>query len=358
MQFMTLGSILNDVKIGLSVDDVNLVPQLGLVSSRSEVVIDRPFIYSAPMDTVTGWKMAEAMVEHNQSPVISRFLSREEVYMCLDIFKDHPDVWFSIGIKEDDWILQSMLDHGGTFNVALDVAHGDMTVAHERVAVLSELPFINKIMSGSICTPDAADRAVDAGCTHLRVGVGPGAACTTRMKTGIGVPQLTAVYLIGSRYSNTKIEVIADGGIRKPGDMVKYLAAGADSVMMGSAFSRCDESAGWRTVEVDGSIDFSQPISFPMQRQTARVKSYRGQASAAFQKDTYGKAHKAPEGASSGLFKWEGLRLEDVLGDYVGSLQSACSYLGITHIDDIGPWLCQWVRVTTSGFTEGTPHGV
>ena len=191
----------------LTVNDVSLVPQAGVVPSRKDVEIT-PFIYSAPMDTVTGYEMAKALLEANEFPVVSRFISIDEQWKILQEFIGHPNLFFAVGIGKD---IQRLLNlfadvcaanegeeqfEDPKFNIALDVAHGDMLGAHEAAAFLRTQPFIDKIMSGSICTPDAAERAVKSGCTHLRVGVGPGAACTTRLKTGVGIPNLSAVYLI------------------------------------------------------------------------------------------------------------------------------------------------------------------
>lgn len=346
----------------LTTNDVVLVPRQGVLPSRSDAQMDG-FLYSAPMDTVTGYKMTETMVALGQMPVVSRFLPEEERLKCLREFGTHEDVFFAIGFNDITSFLQSAekiaeeeaWPSGTTINFALDVAHGDMTKAHKFTETLRKQEFCGYLMSGSICTPDAAVRAVGAGCGHLRVGVGPGAACTTRLMTGCGFPNLSAVYLIHRALEQepgwndtlaNQVHIIADGGIKNPGDAVKYMAAGAKGVMMGSVFSKAEESAGWTNLVGPDGLE-------------TKMKSYRGQASAAFQESRYGKAHHCPEGAAGKSFQWDReTTAESITQKYQGGMQSALSYLGLRSTADLNPDNVTFVKVTSSGFIEGTPHGV
>ena len=253
----------------LTTRDVSLLPGIGTANSRSDIDIG-PFIYSAPMDTVTGLQLTNAMAAVGEFPVVSRFVKdRKE---CLQAHWDNPNVFFAIGFSDlsdpSFWIKNS-----NPVNVTLDIAHGDMWKAHEATANLRTNPFVRYIMSGSICTVGASIRAIKHGCTHLRIGVGPGAACTTRLKTGVGAPNLSAVYRIHAHLVanglRKQVTLIADGGIKEPGDAAKYLAAGADAIMIGGVLSKVRESAGWlRGVRSTNACLY---------------KSYRGQASAEFQ---------------------------------------------------------------------------
>ena len=342
----------------LSVNDVLLTPSYGVLKSRSDALL-KPFLYSAPMDTVTGKNLANAMVSLGEHPVICRYL-RKEWLNSLEEFKNNENVFFAMGLRPEDIdeIRQvasktfTAQNRSTIFSVAVDLAHGDSTQAIDLIDQLRELPFVGDIMSGSVCTPEGAIRCVEAGATHLRVGVGPGAACTTRLMTGCGVPQLSAIYQINKALCEYKlalpqewcpdnikirnsITIIADGGIKYPGDAVKYLAAGADAIMLGRRFSDCAESAGW----------------------TNGTKRYQGQASATFQQNMFGVSHACPEGETSDSFK-PTTTCKKVVEEFRGGLASAISYLGLTSINELNPENVQFLKITPSTYQEGTPHGV
>jgi IMP dehydrogenase len=332
-----------------SINDVLLKPRLGVIESRKHAEI-MPYIFSAPMDTVTGFDLAQAMLKQNQFPVISRHLRDEEYIACIQEFANNPNVFFAVGMKSD---LKSFIEELKktcsnwdklNVNVALDVAHGDMQLAHTTTKWLSEKPFINKVMSGSICTMDAAARSIDNGCSFLRIGVGPGAACTTRLMTGCGLPQLSAVYWINklltehTKYDRNDVFLIADGGIKYPGDAVKYMAAGSDYVMLGSLLGNTKESYGW---DENGS------------------KSYRGMASKEFQQDRYDKSNDCPEGVSLAVQNRSDMPTVEAVVNYMqGGMRSAISYLGLRSSLDLRPENVEFVRITPSGYVEGTPHGL
>jgi IMP dehydrogenase len=344
----------------LAVDDVLLVPQLGKLRSSSEARV-QPFIYSAPMDTVTGYKMVRAMVDAGEYAVVCRTLPESEMRQIMKDYAGHPNVFFAIGLCRD--ALKAFVDQlialevTRPVNVAIDVAHGDMEQAHELAAYLSELGVCRFIMSGSICTPQAAVRASTAGCTHLRVGVGPGSVCTTRLMTGCGYPQLSAVYnckrVLGDNPQG--IQIIADGGIRTPGDAMKYLAAGADGIMLGSELGKTLEATGW---EHGGykPVDTSKPVRFPMpDPDPIYVKEYRGQASESFQRD-HGKNNDCPEGVSR-MIEWQGHTVDQVLRQYRRGVARGISYVGCTSMEELGPKTVEMVRVTNSAVIEGRPQG-
>lgn len=348
----------------LSADEVLLEPQLGQLRSRSDAEL-MPFIYSAPMDTVTGYALAKEMIAQDEIPVICREISDKEYCACISSFHDTA-TFFAVGATEVELnrfisrIKQTEnLPDDLKLNVAIDIAHGDSIVAYNAIAFLRSLSFIGDIMSGSICTPAAAIRSVTAGCTHLRIGVGPGSVCTTRMMTGVGVPQLSAVYLIHREL--TKVQkrshaiLIADGGIKYPGDAVKYLSAGADGIMMGSVLNKTRESLGWETrwpeQEPTKVISFPRPDPEPI-----FVKRFRGHASADFQRDHRGEANRCPEGTSTKEFLWDGTTVKSVCEKFRGGVASAISYLGLTSIAELCPENVKFMRITTSTFMESMPH--
>jgi len=347
----------------LSADDVLIVPSLGVLGSRSEAQL-QPFLYSAPMDTVTGYNLTKELVEQGHMAVVCRNLPTEELLKCIKDFGSHPRVFFAISTCRE-WLklfIDTLLAQGvdQPINVAIDVAHGDMLKAHELAAYLRELGICRHIMSGSICTGEAAERAVRAGCSHLRIGVGPGSMCTTRIKTGCGYPQLSAVYRI-HRYLEslelrTNVELVADGGVRTPGDAAKYLCAGADGIMMGKNFGRAIESVGW---EHDGwqAPDLNGVVTFPLpEPEPLYAKTLRGHASASFQR-AHGKKSACPEGASTRI-EWDGTELSDVVGEFEAGLTSTISYVGLQSLADLGPDTTTMVKITSTTLLENMPHGV
>ena len=349
----------------LSADDVLLVPQLGILTSRSEAVL-QPFIFSAPMDTVTGYELAKAMLAENQFPVICREINDEEYSRCLVEFANTP-TFFAVGatpleLKRFVDRVSKVLDklpESTKFNVAIDIAHGDSVVGHTAAKFLQDSGLASNIMSGSICTPAAAIRCLAAGCTFLRIGIGPGSVCTTRMMTGVGVPQLSAVYRIHSRLTSTQqregIVLIADGGIRYPGDAVKYLAAGADAIMMGSTFSKTKESLGWESKWPD--THYEDLLAFPRPTPTPILtKRYRGHSSREFQQDRKGITAACPEGTATHAFQWQGETVQSVCNKFKGGIASAISYLGFQNLTDLQPDKIEFIQVTTSTYMESMPH--
>jgi IMP dehydrogenase len=345
----------------LSVDDVLCVPTLGKLKSRSEAQIT-PFIYSAPMDRVTGYAMTKELLALGHVPVICRTLPEEEWNATVKEFAENPRVFIAIGLGKEEfvsfWNKLTKLGIRNTINVAIDVAHGDMEQAHELTAYLRELGVCRYIMSGSICTPEAAARAQQAGCTHLRVGIGPGSACTTRIETGCGYPQLSAVFDIDQSLKandlRSHVHVIADGGIRNPGDVVKYLSAGADAVMMGSVLATALEACGWqhggyKPLDLEGTVSF--PVEHP---EPIYIKDYRGQASESFQRDN-GKPSHHPEGIEYWI-EWDGTKLEDIVKRYEAKVASAISYLGCTSVIDLGPETVKMIKVTANTALESKPR--
>ena len=336
----------------LSADDVLLVPRHGVLNSRMDANIE-PYIFSSPMDTVTGYDLTREMVSNNHYAVVCRFL-KEEWTKTFKEFHNNDMVFFAVGSDINEiHTIENMLEEigsEGVVNINIDVAHGDTNWMLKMYEAYRKKPWVNKLMSGSIATPQSAANVIQAGCDHLRIGIGPGSACTTRLMTGCGVPLLTSVYDIHTFIMDTKPEIregttlIADGGIRYPGDAVKYLAAGADAVMLGRGFSTCFESAGWEETRTSW---WKKPI---------RTKKYRGQASRSFQLDILGKNPKCPEGATGPLIVPQ-KTVKEVIDEYEGGLRSALSYLGLTNSSELEPTAVQFAKNTVAAQREATPHG-
>lgn len=317
---------------------------MGLLKSRSDAK-KAPFIYSAPMDRVTGRGMIRAMTELNHYAVSCRFFSSRERTITRSNFRGNKNLFYSIGLSDIE--LSNAISSGKTGNykqnLSLDIAHGDSLHAHKLTKKMRESNNIMSIMSGSICTIEGAERAILNGCTHLRIGIGGGSACTTRIMTGCGAPNLSAVFRINKylskKFDRKSFKIIADGGIKTPGDAVKYLAAGADGIMLGNILARASESSGWL-----------------LDKDRNKYKEYRGQASLEFQKENINRTPRNIEGITCGVFTPE-YTVEEIVKNYEEAVQSAISYLGITSIDDLQPENVTFIKVTQNGYIEGTPHG-
>lgn len=233
--------------LGLSFDDVLLVPRLGVLDHRGDADIStrliehvplRIPIISAPMDSVTGVAMAIAMNEEGCFGYIPyRSMHLDDI---ISTYHESGRSGAAIGAN-DGYERYKMLLHAGCKYFVVDVAHAH-TVAVAKF--IEGLPFRNEIclMVGNIATAEAAVFMNELGVDSVKVGIGPGAACITRETTGFGVPQLSAIADVSTALYGTGVTVVADGGIRNAGDAVKALAAGADSVMLGRLLAGADES--------------------------------------------------------------------------------------------------------------------
>lgn len=232
--------------------------------------------------------------------------------------------------------------------LVVDTAHGHSEGVIETVRELKRKYPAQQVIAGNIASAEAARALIDAGADAVKVGVGPGSICTTRVVAGVGVPQLSAILDVvrGVRDAPRVVPVIADGGIKNSGDIVKALAAGASSVMMGNLFAGTDEAPG-RVEFIDGRM----------------YKVYRGMGSLEAMgdgsKDRYGQAdvHQkkkfVPEGVS-GRVPYKG-PVDRILYQLAGGLQSGMGYLGARTISEL-PEKARFVRITEAGLDESHPH--
>lgn len=358
-----------------STEDVTGVPALGVLPSRKyaartpaeaqfAIANDTtgdlgPLFFNAPMDTVANPELLTQMLELGHYAVVDRTLINRDFEGWAAFVKEHwtnPNLWFSVGLYDAGSLFEALgevidgepTDQPLKFNILVDVAHGHTVMALKIYEELAALDVVNSLMSGSICTPEAAADCLLAGCTHLRVGVGPGAMCSTRVKTGMGVPNLSAVHSIWKEMRG--VHIVADGGVKEGGQVWKYLAAGATSVMIGTALAKTWESGYWLEMPPDKPEVFDP--SCPPERRYR--KPHRGQASAAYQRD-HGNDRVSTEGVET-FFDWEGLYVKDVINDLEGGLRSAISYAGVTSVVECNPEKMTLRRVTSAGRAEGKPH--
>ncbi|MFH0762134.1 MAG: IMP dehydrogenase [Bacteroidota bacterium] len=278
-------------------------------------------------------------------------------YKDLTLTKDRPNaskdergrlrVAAAVGTAKDTLERISALIAAGVDTIVIDTAHGhSLNVIETLKRAKSRFPDM-EFISGNIATGEAAKDLLRAGASGVKVGIGPGSICTTRVIAGVGVPQLTAIYEVAKALRGENIPIIADGGIRYSGDIVKALAAGADTVMVGSLFAGTEESPG-ETVIYQGR----------------KFKTYRGMGSIeAMQKgskDRYFQEAEddfkklVPEGIAARV-PYKG-SLNEVIYQMVGGLRAGMGYCGSSNIKELQN--ARFVRITTSGMIESHPHDV
>jgi IMP dehydrogenase len=337
---------------GLTFDDVLLTPRHSEVSSRKDTSLrslitknfslDLPII-TANMDTVTETEMACAMAELGGLGSLHRFVTVEEQVMMVKRIREHHNlkglkspIAASIGVKEEGKRRGDALVEAGVSIITLDIAHGD------SIMMLDVLDYMKKnhphvdVIAGNVATAEAATRLINAGADAIKCGIGPGSMCTTRIITGHGVPQLTAIALCVSAAKAHGIPVIADGGIKNSGDMVKALCAGASAIMVGSLVSG--------TLETPGEVKSGK-------------KAYRGMASKSAQVSWRGDLPKgmAAEGEAT-LVPCKG-SVRDVMQELSGGIRSGMTYLGVEVVEKMVT-AALFMEMTPSGMSESRPHGV
>lgn len=278
-------------------------------------------------------------------------------YKDITKIKDNPNaskdekgrllVAAAVGIGADTILKVEKLVSVGTDAVVIDTAHGhSVYVLGVIKQVKAAFPGL-QVIAGNIATGEAAKALAECGVDGIKVGIGPGSICTTRVVTGVGVPQLTAIMLAANALKGTGIPVIADGGIRYSGDVVKALAAGASSIMAGSLFAGVEESPG-ETIILNGR----------------KFKSYRGMGSLeAMQqgsKDRYFQDMEedikklVPEGIVAQV-PYKGT-LSEMVYQLVGGLRAGMGYCGAANLEELQK--AKFIRVTAAGVIENHPHDV
>lgn len=252
-----------------------------------------------------------------------------------------------IGVTHDSLERATRLVNEGVDALVVDTAHGHSKGVAEMLKLIKkEFPQIDVVV-GNIATGEAAKFLLDAGADALKVGIGPGSICTTRVIAGVGVPQLSAIYEVAKALKGTGVPLIADGGLRYSGDIVKALAAGGSSVMMGSLLAGTEESPG-ETIIFNGR----------------KFKTYRGMGSlSAMQKGSKDRYFQdveedikklVPEGIEARVpFKGT---LQEVVYQMVGGLRAGMGYCGAANIEQLHN--AKFTRITSAGYAESHPHGV
>ena len=325
-------------------DDVLLVPQYSDIESRTGIFLSsalddnltfRTPIIAAPMDTVSGPEMAIAMDRLGGVAIIHRY---NTIQQQVDLLKEAKRggakiVGCAVGATGDFEERATQLRIAGADFICIDIAHGHHAHMKKAVEALKTNCAIKHVMAGNVATGAAFKALQDWGADSIKVGIGNGSICSTRIQTGHGVPSVTAIMECASEKRRAKL--IADGGIRTSGDMVKALAAGADFVMLGSMLAGTKESPG-------------EIINTP----SGPRKTYRGMASREAQSDWRGKS-SAPEGISVTIpYKGE---LEPLFMDMTNHIRSGLSYSGVRDIKELQE-NAVFIRQTNAGQYESSTH--
>lgn len=272
--------------------------------------------------------------------------AKDKPYACKDS-QGRLRVAAGIGISKETLPRAEALVEAGVDAVVLDSAHGHSEGVLEALReVRSHFPNVD-IVVGNIATGDAALRLADAGADAVKVGIGPGSICTTRVVAGVGVPQLSAIYEVYNALKNTDVPLIADGGIRYSGDIVKALAAGANSVMLGGLLAGVEESPG-ETILYNGR-------KFKAYRGMGSLEAMqRGSKDRYLQNDVDDVKKLVPEGIS-GRVPFKG-NLYEVIYQMAGGLRAGMGYCGAANIEDLHH--ARFCRISNAGVLESHPHDV
>jgi IMP dehydrogenase len=354
----------------LTFDDVLIVPKFSKISSRKEVELfeevlgDRLYlpVISANMDTITGPRMCRELAAHGARGCLHRFCSIEdnvEMFKEAILFNnsDQWNPWVSIGLGMNELERAEALRDVGAHCFVIDVAHGAQAAVTSQVKVLRELiPSDHSIVVGNFATGDSVKDFLEytgSDVNGIKVGIGPGSACTTRIKTGVGYPQLSAVMEIASTLKHTDIVVIADGGMKTPGDIAKAIGAGAHLVMLGGMLSGTNETPG-DIIDVMGDVVSIKDASELSKIQLLR-KKYRGSASKeAYESQGKDASWRTAEGESF-YVNYKG-PVKDILQDIEGGLRSAMTYVGASNIREFHGKV-EFVRVSNATRRENGAHG-
>ncbi len=354
------GGGINKEKKALCFDDILLVPQYGNIKSRHEVNLSRSIgfnkrkidlslpIIASPMDTVCDTEMCAAMAKAGGLGILHRYMPYpDQIVKAQNLISQGAS--FGVALASNNGYLAQAdnLYNIGVRLFLIDTANGHGANAIDAVSQLRNCFSDAHIMAGNVATVEGFYRLAEAGADSIRVGIGGGSACTTRLVSGHGVPTLASILdisdfikknIISMIKKNINCSIIADGGIRNSGDMVKAFAAGADAVMVGSMLAGTDKSPGEIITDIYDN----------------KVKTFRGMASAAAQLDGTGKI-SVVEGISTTI-PYKGSVI-DILKQIKDGVGSGCSYSGVDSLLDLYS-KSEYVMVNPSSINESKPHAL
>lgn len=362
---------LDNIRTGLTYDDLILVPQASNVLPNEvkintyltpKIHLNMPII-SAAMDTVSEHEMGIALARAGGITIIHKNLTIEEEANEVRLVKEanydgYPNaaldnkgrllVGAAIGANNEVLARSEALLKAGADVLVLDSAHGHSENIIKTTRLLKKTFPDLQLIVGNIVTKEAAKDLIEAGADAIKVGIGPGSICTTRVVAGVGCPQATAVDEVATFCKGKNVKVIADGGLKYSGDIVKALALGADTVMLGSMLAGCKETPG-EIIEIDGR-QFKSYVGMG-----SLVAMKRGSADRYFQGGQTESKKLVPEGIEAVLaYKGE---VKEVVYQLLGGLRSGLGYCGSHNIEELKE-KSVFIRVTNAGLTEAHPHDV
>ncbi len=349
---------MDPIKEALTFDDVTLVPKYSSVlpsdvitktSLSKNLQLKIPLITSA-MDTVTESKMAIAIAKAGGIGVIHRNLDvKKQILEIKKVKSQKLLVGAAVGAGDNEFIRAKKILKENIDLIVVDTAHGHTKKVGEIITKIKKIkPKKVTLCAGNVATSEAASFLVKLGVDIIKVGIGPGSICTTRLVAGIGVPQLSAILNVKKGLKKKKVSIIADGGIKFSGDIAKALAAGADAVMIGSLFAGTDEAPG-KIIKKNGKL----------------YKSFRGMGSIGamnkgsadryYQIKQKDKSKYVPEGVE-GFVKYKG-KVDKIFYKLIGGLKSSMGYLGAKKLNLLrtNP---KFVKITKAGFYESMVHNI
>ena len=349
---------MDPIKEALTFDDVTLVPKYSSVlpsdvitetSLSKNLHLKIPLITSA-MDTVTESKMAIAIAKAGGIGVIHRNLDiKKQILEIKKVKSQKLLVGAAVGAGDNEFIRAKKILKENIDLLVVDTAHGHTKKVGEIITKIKKIkPKKVTLCAGNVATSEAASFLVRLGVDIIKVGIGPGSICTTRLVAGIGVPQLSAILNVKKGLKKKKVSIIADGGIKFSGDIAKALAAGADAVMIGSLFAGTDEAPG-KIIKKNGKL----------------YKSFRGMGSIGamnkgsadryYQIKQKDKSKYVPEGVE-GFVKYKG-KVDKIFYKLIGGLKSSMGYLGAKKLNLLrtNP---KFVKITKAGFYESMVHNI
>ena len=349
---------MDPIKEALTFDDVTLAPNYSEIlpsetntatKLSKNLTLKIPLLSSA-MDTVTGGRMAIAIAGKGGIGVIHRNLSiKKQIDEIRKVKNKNFLVGAAVGAsleehKRAEKILKENLDL-----IVVDTAHGHTKKVSDIIKKIVKIkPIKTALCAGNIATAEAAKFLIKLGVDIIKVGIGPGSICTTRLVAGIGVPQLSAILNVKKGIANSKTSIIADGGIKFSGDIAKALAAGADAVMIGSLFAGTDQAPG-KVIKKNGKL-------FKSFRGMGSIGAMnKGSADRYFQTKQKNTSKYVPEGVE-GYVKYKGM-VDNIIYQLVGGLKSSMGYLGSKKVIDLRK-KPKFFKITKAGFYESMVHNI
>ena len=336
---------------GVTFDDVLVEPRYSEVlpsdvsvgcNLTKEIGLGIPFI-SSPMDTVTESQMALALSKMKGFGIIHRNMSIPDQINEFSKSCAHSYSGVAVGVGDEHKERVLALEDAGARIFSIDSAHGHTKSVGHMVKFIKNRGLV--CIAGNVATTEGAQFLTDCGADAIKVGIGPGSICTTRIVSGVGVPQITAIMNAYQATGPAGVPIIADGGLRNSGDIVKALVAGASAVMIGSMFAGTDEAPG-EVIELNGK----------------KYKSYRGMGSLAAMKkgsaDRYGgngSNKVTPEGVE-GLVPYKG-PVADQIEKLLGGIRSGMGYCGAKNIMDLHRYGV-FTKVSKAAVVESHPHDI